>query len=445
MLGSPHVVRLLGGTLIGRLPNGMAPVAILLWATTSGRSIAFGGLLSALYGLSSALAQPVKGRLMDRYGQSAVHLTAALVNSPLLAVLPLTGPYGGPSLATALVVGGGLTTPPLETGLRTLWPSVLPDPRLRQAALALDAGTQGLLYVVGPLLVAALASVYDPSVALAVAAVLGLIGTTAVALAPPSRHWRPDPCEGRTAILARRLASPALSLLYLSLTGIGFAIGAMNVVALATAERHHQGMLTGIIPAVFSASSFLGGLLYGRRTWPGTTTQRLTLATSAFLAGWLPLLALPAPYVATVAVAVPGAFLTPVVACAYVATDILVPAGRTSEGFAWLILSIGIGQSAGTALAGHLIEHPLATAALPAVGAAFALSILLAARRPLDPTRPLQHGRHRRPTRDLKNHQLAVPSYSAPTNEGTLDRRRPGPPERQDPLRRLPEHLDASL
>ncbi|MGQ4329563.1 MULTISPECIES: hypothetical protein [Streptomyces] len=89
MLGSPYVARLLGGSLTGRLPNGMAPVAILVLATASGSSIAFGGLLSALYGLSSALSQPVKGRLMDRHGQSAVHLPAALLNSALLVALPL--------------------------------------------------------------------------------------------------------------------------------------------------------------------------------------------------------------------------------------------------------------------------------------------------------------------------------------------------------------------
>ncbi len=55
----------------------MAPVAILLWATASGSSIAFGGMLSALYGPSSALAQPVKRRLMDRHGQIAVRVDAS--------------------------------------------------------------------------------------------------------------------------------------------------------------------------------------------------------------------------------------------------------------------------------------------------------------------------------------------------------------------------------
>ncbi|MFC9131380.1 MFS transporter [Streptomyces sp. NPDC057099] len=399
VLGSPYVARLLGGTLTGRLPNGMAPVAILLWTTASGSSIAFGGLLSALYGLSSALAQPVKGRLMDRHGQTAVHLPAALLNSALLVALPLTGPYGGPGLATAIVVAGGLTAPALEAGLRALWPSVLPDPRLRHAALALDTGTQGLLYIAGPLLAAALASAYSPTVALIATAVLGLSGTAVVVLAPPSRRWRPTPSAGDRHGAVGRLTSPHLVLLFVSLTGIGFALGAMNVWSIAMAEHHEQDMLSGIIPAAFSTGSFLGGLVYGSRTWTGPTADRLITACAAFLAGWLPLLALPGPFAATAAVAVPGAFLTVVVACAYVSTDALAPAGRTSEAYAYLILSIGVGQSAGTALAGRLAEQPLAIAALPAAGAAFALAVLLAAHRQLRPAEHRPRGRHRRPLR----------------------------------------------
>ncbi|MET9818207.1 MULTISPECIES: MFS transporter [unclassified Streptomyces] len=399
VLGSPYVARLLGGTLTGRLPNGMAPVAILLWATTSGSSIAFGGLLSALYGLSSSVVQPVKGRLMDRHGQTAVHLPAAVLNSALLVTLPLTGPYGGPGLATALVVAAGLTTPSLEAGLRALWPSVLLDARLRHAALALDTGTQGLLYIVGPLLVAALASAYNPSVALTVTAVLGLAGTTVVVLAPPSRRWRSTPSVGTLHGDVGQLTSPGLLLLFVSLTGIGFAIGAMNVWSIAIAEHHEQDMLSGIIPAAFSTGSFLGGLVYGRRTWSRTTADRLIIASAAFLAGWLPLATQPAPFAATAAVAVPGALLTVVVACAYVTTDALAPAGRTSEAYAWLILSIGVGQSAGTALAGRLAEQTLASAALPAAGAAFALAVLLAARRQLHPAEHRPRGRHLRPLR----------------------------------------------
>ncbi|MFF1420050.1 hypothetical protein [Streptomyces sp. NPDC058280] len=103
----------------------------------------------------------------------------------------------------------------------------------------------------------------------------------------------------------------------------------------------------------------------------------LLISSSAFLAGWLPLLTLPGPHAATAAVVAPGAFFTVAVACAYMSTDAFTPTGRTSEAYAWLILSIGVGQAAGTALAGRLADHALA--ALPA--ATFALTVLLLARR----------------------------------------------------------------
>lgn len=76
--GSTRVARLLGGVLTSRLPGGMAPMAIALRTLTTGSSIAFGGLLSTLYGLASGLSQPTQGRRMDRYGQTAVHQSAAL-------------------------------------------------------------------------------------------------------------------------------------------------------------------------------------------------------------------------------------------------------------------------------------------------------------------------------------------------------------------------------
>ncbi|MEV0577124.1 MFS transporter [Streptomyces sp. NPDC050392] len=379
VLGSPYVARLLGGTLIGRLPNGMAPVAIVLWTLSADRGIALGGLLSALYGLASALSQPVKGRLMDRYGQAAVHLPAAVLNSSLLIALPLATPHGGTALATTIVVAAGSTAPPLEAGLRSLWPTTLPDLRLRHAALALDTGTQGLLYIVGPLLAAALAFIHSPGAALAVTAALGMTGTLVVATAPPSRRWRPTPTNSGTRPRGR-LACPQLASLFVALAGVGCAIGALNVLAVALSDDHGRQMLSGLLPAAFSSGSFLGGLVYGCRTWPGSTTRQLIFCSAAFLGGWLVLLAVHDPYAATAAVALPGAFLTVVVACAYVTTDALTPTGRTSEAYAWLICSIGVGQAAGTALAGRLADNALALAALPASGAAFALAVLLLTR-----------------------------------------------------------------
>ncbi|MFB8352962.1 MFS transporter [Streptomyces niveus] len=391
VLGSPHVARLLGGTLVGRLPNGMAPVAIVLLVSTDGGTLAFGGLLSALYGLASALSQPVKGRLMDRHGQTRISGPAAILNSAALLTLPATGTTSSPALATVIVVLGGLAAPPLEAGLRALWPSVLPDPVRRHTALALDTGTQGLLYITGPLLVAALTTAHSPALALTVTAALGLTGTALVLTAPPSRTWKPSPATSNGT--ADRLFSTGLILLFVALVGVGVAIGGMNVWAVAMAERHHTDLLAGVLPAAFSTGSFLGGLLYGHRTWPGAPTRQLLTGAAGFLLGWLPLLALPAPAPATAVAFVPGAFLTLIVARAFTITDTLAPPARTTEAYAWLILSIGVGQAAGTALAGRLSDHPHALAALPAGGAALALAVLFLAR----PGRTPAHcGRHRR-------------------------------------------------
>ncbi|MFJ4973594.1 MFS transporter [Streptomyces sp. NPDC088755] len=392
MLGAPYVARLLGGTLTGRLPNAMAPIGILLWITGSGGTIAFGGLLAALYGLASALSQPVKGLLMDRRGQRAVHLPAAVLNSALLIALPAAGPYGGTSVTATLAIAAGLTAPPLEAGLRALWPSVLPEHRLRHAALALDTGTQGLLHILGPVLVAALASAYSPALALATTAALGLAGTLVVATTPPSRRWRPRPAQSEGGA-ARRLSSRPLVALFVALLGVGFALGALTVWAVSMARIHHTDILSGLLPAAFSSGSLLGGLVYGRRTWPGSTSHQLRLGSAAFLAGWLPLLALPGPHAATATVMLPGTFLTVLVATAYVTTDELAPAHRTSEAYAWLILSIGVGQAVGTALAGRLAEHELFLTSLPAAGALFTLAVLSVAR-PGHIPRPV--GRHRR-------------------------------------------------
>lgn len=391
VLGSPHVARLLGGTLIGRLPNGMAPVAIVLLVTADGGTLAFGGLLSALYGLASALSQPVKGRLMDRHGQTRVSGPAAVLNSSALLALPATGSTGSPVVAAVIVVVGGLAAPPLEAGLRALWPDVLPDPARRHTALALDTGTQGLLYIAGPLLVAALTNTHNPSLALVVTAALGLTGTAFVLTAPPSRAWKPA-SAGRSAT-SGQLFSAGLVLLFVALVGVGVAIGGMNVWAVAMAERHDMGLLSGLLPAAFSTGSFLGGLLYGHRTWPGTPTRQLLLGAGGFLLAWLPPLALPGPYPATLLIAVPGAFLTLIVARAFTTTDTLAPPARTTEAYAWLLLSIGVGQAAGTALAGRLADHPHTLAALPTAGATLALAALLLAR----PGRtPAQCGQHRR-------------------------------------------------
>ncbi|MET8626621.1 MFS transporter [Kitasatospora sp. NPDC004669] len=374
VLGSPYVARLLGGTLIGRLPTGMAPIAILLLVRAEHGPLALAGALGALYGLASALGQPLLGRLVDRNGQAQILVTAAATASTAFLLLPCTGPARHPVLAALTVLAAGLATPPLEAGLRALWPVLLPDAGRQRTALSLDSSTQGLVFIAGPLLATGFAAGAGATTALAATAALGLLGTGLVVTARPSRTW--TPAEFTEAMhWTGPLRVPGLRVLFAALIGTGVALGAVNVLALSAAERHHVGWLAGVMPAALSIGSMLGGLAYGRHAWPGAPAKHLVAASIGFAAGWLPLLPDPAPAVAVLSAVLPGTFLAPLLTAAFLTVDRIAPEGEATEAFAWLIACIGIGQAAGTALA-SLTTAPLLVAAVPLAGAAFALWLL---------------------------------------------------------------------
>ncbi|MFD8321396.1 MFS transporter [Kitasatospora purpeofusca] len=376
VLRSPHVARLLTGTLIGRLPTGMAPVAILLLVRAEHGSLALAGLLGALYGLAVAIGQPLLGRLVDRHGQTAVLLAATLAASAAFLLLPCTGPTRHPALAALTILVAGLATPPLEASLRALWPHVLPDPAHRRTVLSLDSSTQGLVFVIGPLLGTGFTAGIGASSALAATAAFGLLGSGMVVTASPSSSWRPTAIAGR-AHPAGPLRVPGLRLLFAALAGTGIALGAVNVLALATAERHHAGWLAGVMPAALSVSSMLGGLAYGRRTWPGAPARHLVAASIGFAAGWLVLLPDPGPAAVVLGAVLPGSFLAPLLTAAFLTVEGLAPEGESTEAFAWLVACVGIGQAAGTGLASFAsAAGPLFVALVPFAGACSALWLL---------------------------------------------------------------------
>lgn len=134
-----YAVRLLAGTLIGRLPNGMAPLAILLLIQHEGGTLALAGALCALYSLAAALGQPVLGRLVDRHGQTLTirqsHDAAALRRARRSGLRSLRDDDadGAPGGAEHLRVGSGSARP---AGGRPAQPRAATGPRWRSTPAA---------------------------------------------------------------------------------------------------------------------------------------------------------------------------------------------------------------------------------------------------------------------------------------------------------------------
>ncbi|NLU66226.1 MFS transporter [Streptomyces sp. HNM0574] len=397
LLRAKHALRLLAGTLVGRLPNATAPLAIVLFTRAEGGSYSLAGILSAVYGLATAVGQPALGRLVDLFGQPRVMLPAAVVSAVGMALFAAAGPDPVPVAAAAVLVAG-LFTPPLEGGLRALWPSVLGDgsgdeergqgsgAHAVQAAYALDAVAQEVMFAVGPMLVTLLVAGWSEAAALLVINVLGVLGALSVVVSPPSRAWRSAP---REAHWLGALRSGGLLVLLGAFFFVGLALGSIAVAAVGYAEEHGGGFVSSYLLSALGLGALVGGVGYGARHWAGVPERRLRILVGALAAGYLPLAWTPGVPAMTLLAGVSGVFLAPALACAFVVVDRHAPSGTVTEAFSWLVTTFGVGAAAGTAVVGPVLERggPAAAFGVAGAGGVAALLVLLLTGRVLSSAR----------------------------------------------------------
>ncbi|MEU1178456.1 MFS transporter [Streptomyces sp. NPDC005820] len=375
ILRARHAARLLVGTLVGRLPNATSAIAIVLFVRAEGGTYGLAGALVSVYGVASAVGQPVLGRLVDLHGQPRVQLPAALVSALAMALFAFSGTDPLP-LAHAAMVVGGLFTPPLEGGLRALWPSVLRREEQVPAAYAMDAVAQEVMFTVGPLLVTLCASLWSERAALLVMNGVGVLGALSVVVSPPSRAWRSAP---REAHWLGALRSPALLVLLGALLFVGIAMGSITVAAVPYADGHGGDAVYGWLMAALGLGALAGGLAYGAREWAGAPERRLRVLVAFLAVCYVPLMLMPGAVAMVALATLAGVFLAPVLACAFVIVDRHAPRGTVTEAFSWLVTTFTVGASVGTGVAGPVVEAGGAVwgFAVPGVAGGVSLLVLL--------------------------------------------------------------------
>ncbi|NEE13206.1 MFS transporter [Streptomyces sp. SID7499] len=373
ILRARHAARLLVGTLVGRLPNATAAIAIVLFVRAEGGTYSLAGALAAVYGVANAVGQPVLGRIVDLRGQPRVQLPAAVLSALAMALFAFWG-IGSLPLAYAAVAGAGLFTPPLEGGLRALWPSVLRREDQVHTAYAMDAVAQEVMFTVGPLLVTLCTSLWSAQAALLVLNVFGVLGALSVVVSPPSRAWRSAP---REAHWLGALRSAGLLALLAAFLFIGMALGSITVASVPYADAHGGDAVYGWLMAALGFGALVGGTLYGARQWAGEPARRLQVLVGLLVVCYLPLMLMPdaVPMVALTALA--GVFLAPAIACAFVLVDRHAPRGTVTEAFSWLVTTFTVGHSVGAGVAGPVVEAGGALWGFAVPGVAGGVSLLV--------------------------------------------------------------------
>ena len=381
VLRLPHARPLLLASLVGRLANATGPLSVVLFVQEQTGSLAQAGAASAAIGLASGLLAPVRGRLVDRYGQRRCLLPMGLGFAAALAGMVAAAGPGPAAVATtiALAAAAGAVAPPLGASMRALWVSLAGQgPRL-QTAYALDAVLDELLFVLGPLLAGGLATLYRPAAGVLATAGLALVGTLGFVASPVSGAQAGRPAaDGGRAGWAGAMAAPGLRTLVLSLTGVGAAIGIWEIGLVGAAREAGSPEAASISLAAWAAASGVGGLWYGSRTWRRPAGQRyLALLALLVLAGAI-MAAAGSPVAMGAVVVLVGAVLAPLESSAYLLAAELAPAGTLTESGTWLNTAINVTGAAGLAVAGSLVDRAGVPATLAVACACTAAGLLVA-------------------------------------------------------------------
>lgn len=377
ILRSPYVGVLVASSLLSRLPIGINALAIVLYLREQTGSFAIAGGVSGAMAFGSAIGAPVQGRLVDRVGARRILLPVAVVHAVSLGAI--VGLAELDAATVALVVSGfiaGFAVPPTSSVLRSMWTELV-EPRLYQAAYALDSTMIELIFISGPLLTALIAAIFSPAGALIVSAVAVVVGTAIFTALPPTRHVDNGEEREHHSLLGA-LTSPGVRTLVITSLPAGIGIGMLEVGIPAASRAEGAAAMAGVLLAIWSFGSLVGGLAYG--TLPRRSVHRTHLIlTAALPLTLLPLSAAPSVWAMALLVIPAGCCIAPLLATRNELVGGVAPPGMRTEAYTWPITAFVGGIAAGAALSGALVEGPgwrtsfVIAAAIAATGAIAAL------------------------------------------------------------------------
>jgi MFS family permease len=351
--------------VFARLGIGMTPLSLLLLVQQATGHYSSAGIAGGVYALAGAAVSPIAGRLADRIGPSPVLVTTSVLH-PLALIGLLLASRGGESALPLIFIAAalaGATYPPLTAAIRRAWTDATAagtdQAHLGAVAMAAETSLFELVFVLGPMLVAALLVLtHDPASALISAAVATFGGTLWIARLPIMRHWRRHESDEAAKGLGP-LKVGGFPALLACVGALGIAFGAAGVIVPAYAAHHGGGeSLGGVLLGVWGTGSAVSGILFGTRRPAMALPRQFAWLLGAVSASFLVLAAMPNPLALGVALVIGGATIAPALTVENNLVGRIAPAAMLNEAYTWVVtVSVG-GSAAGGALAGSIVDQP---------------------------------------------------------------------------------------
>ncbi|CAN5123948.1 MFS transporter [soil metagenome] len=367
LLQTRGVARLMSAQLLARFPNGMLSLAYLLHIERISDSYGAAGLVLAATSVGQAVAGPLTSRWMGVWGMRKVLILTLAVCAASVGTIALA-----PALPLPLymVLGfiGGLSTPPIQPAVRTIYPTMV-NSRQLTPLFSLDASAQEVIWVAGPVIATVVATQIS-TVAAILVALFFLIGGGIWFVASPEVGRVRIPRSRRN--LGAVLKKPAV--LLATVTGF-LLIGACSAIeAGVVASFGHGSPEAGLVLAIFSVGSLIGGLSFGHLPiGPWALARRMLIifvgmSLAAFSLNFCGLAAM---------LLIAGVGIAPALAVMFGIVSASVRFSETAEAYGWVGTGQLIGAALGSALAGFLIDTYTAVGAFWAAASLAAIGFLV--------------------------------------------------------------------
>lgn len=356
VFATPGIGQVMLASFACRLLAAMINLALMLAARGATGSYSIAGATAAAYTVTFSFAYPFWGRVGSRKGFRRALALAALLQSGALALFVVLAAAKAPAITLVLAaILAGACVPPAGAVANTVFTSAPETAEVRQAVLGLSSLLTEAVFIVGPLIVAAVVVVLPAYSAVAVTAVLAGGGALWLSVTTPVRHLdRSRVATVRPAGLFQGQGSRQLQIMAVAAL-CDLSLGALDVTIVA-----HSGKLkasAGLLLAVTAVGGVGGSLVYSAVTLPGTLRRQLAAVLIFFGAVAAPLIAQPGIVVTVIALLLIGVADGPADALVNSVAGTECDPEARAQLFTLLIPAGWLGYGIGTAATGYAIQR----------------------------------------------------------------------------------------
>lgn len=410
LLRMPHTARYAIGSVIACMPFPMVGMTITISVQHYYGNYSLAGALTAVQAICLAVASPMLGKLVDKFGQRQVSVPTIIVW--IIAAISITTAITNraPEWMLFCMVPFLAAIPPWGAMSRSRWTRLLKgDHERTNRALSLSGVFDECMWVIGNPLASTLA-VISGLLSMSFTGVCVLVGAlmflTERTTEPPSqtvlarragmtrKEYREREAAKASALRAETLVEevrrreqargasseeiqaaiasemaaqatapkqsiwgPGLIAVCVTWFSLGAFQSATNISIIAFATEQNMKQYTGFVFACFSFSSLIGALVYGAKNWRIPLWKRFYFCLAVVNIGISSFLFANHLWVIMIIYLIIGVCQAPTWINGNQLMLHLVPPSRFTEGMAWMGAMNSIGSSAGSAIAGQFIDR----------------------------------------------------------------------------------------